>query len=74
MNVSSHCDVLQIKGILQLSEQEWLCAGCQSAKLAVGSTVKIGSMLGKRAGDAAPSNMAVVERYVLPAEIRGLLE
>jgi len=47
---------------------------CLGADLQVGGTAKIDGMVEKPAVDAAPSNMAVVGRYVLPAEIWNLLE
>ncbi|WP_160154391.1 UTP--glucose-1-phosphate uridylyltransferase GalU [Microbulbifer sp. ALW1] len=47
---------------------------CLGADLQTGGTAKIDGMVEKPEVDAAPSNMAVVGRYVLPAEIWGLLE
>lgn len=47
---------------------------CLGAELSVGGVAKIDGMVEKPAVDAAPSNMAVVGRYVLPAEIWALLE
>ncbi|QIL89871.1 UTP--glucose-1-phosphate uridylyltransferase GalU [Microbulbifer sp. SH-1] len=47
---------------------------CLGAELSVGGVAKIDGMVEKPAVDVAPSNMAVVGRYVLPAEIWGLLE
>ncbi|SDJ67085.1 UTP--glucose-1-phosphate uridylyltransferase GalU [Microbulbifer yueqingensis] len=47
---------------------------CLGAKLHEGGTAKIDGMVEKPDVDAAPSNMSVVGRYVLPAEIWGLLE
>lgn len=47
---------------------------CLGAELSVGGTAKIDGMVEKPSVDAAPSNMAVVGRYVLPAEIWALLE
>ncbi|MBY6210500.1 UTP--glucose-1-phosphate uridylyltransferase GalU [Microbulbifer agarilyticus] len=47
---------------------------CLGADLQVGGTAKINGMVEKPEVDAAPSNMAVVGRYVLSAEIWNLLE
>ena len=47
---------------------------CLGADLQTGGTAKIDGMVEKPEVDAAPSNMAVVGRYVLPAEIWNLLE
>ncbi|AOS97191.1 UTP--glucose-1-phosphate uridylyltransferase [Microbulbifer aggregans] len=47
---------------------------CLGADLQAGGNAKIDGMVEKPEVDAAPSNMAVVGRYVLPAEIWGLLE
>ncbi|MCK7598411.1 UTP--glucose-1-phosphate uridylyltransferase GalU [Microbulbifer sp. CAU 1566] len=47
---------------------------CLGADLQTGGTAKIDGMVEKPEVDAAPSNMAVVGRYVLPAEIWSLLE
>lgn len=47
---------------------------CLGTELTVGGTAKIDGMVEKPAVDAAPSNMAVVGRYVLPVEIWDLLE
>lgn len=47
---------------------------CLGAELNVGGIAKIDGMVEKPPVDAAPSNMAVVGRYVLPAEIWALLE
>ena len=47
---------------------------CLGADLQVGGTAKIDGMVEKPSVDAAPSNMAVVGRYVLPAKIWTLLE
>ncbi len=47
---------------------------CLGADLQAGGTAKIDGMVEKPEVDAAPSNMAVVGRYVLPAEIWSLLE
>ncbi|WGL16407.1 UTP--glucose-1-phosphate uridylyltransferase GalU [Microbulbifer bruguierae] len=47
---------------------------CLGADLQVGGTAKIDGMVEKPEVDAAPSNMAVVGRYVLSAEIWNLLE
>ena len=47
---------------------------CLGAELLVGGVVKIDGLVEKPTVDAAPSNMAVVGRYVLPAEIWRLLE
>ncbi|WP_226662989.1 UTP--glucose-1-phosphate uridylyltransferase GalU [Microbulbifer aggregans] len=47
---------------------------CLGADLHVGGVAKIDGMVEKPSVDAAPSNMAVVGRYVLPAEIWDLLE
>ena len=47
---------------------------CLGAELSVGGTAKIDGMVEKPAVDVAPSNMAVVGRYVLPPEIWDLLE
>ena len=47
---------------------------CLGAVLESGGTVAINSLVEKPKVDAAPSNMAVVGRYVLSAEIWGLLE
>ncbi len=46
---------------------------CLGAELSSGGSVKIDGMVEKPAVDAAPSNMAVVGRYVLPSTIWGLL-
>ncbi|SHF55584.1 UTP--glucose-1-phosphate uridylyltransferase [Microbulbifer donghaiensis] len=47
---------------------------CLGADLQSGGTAKIDSMVEKPSVDDAPSNMSVVGRYVLPAEIWTLLE
>jgi len=47
---------------------------CLGTELKVGGVAKIDGMVEKPSVDAAPSNMAVVGRYVLPAEIWSLLE
>ncbi|KUJ82436.1 UTP--glucose-1-phosphate uridylyltransferase [Microbulbifer flavimaris] len=47
---------------------------CLGADLQTGGTAKIDGMIEKPEVDAAPSNMAVVGRYVLPAEIWSLLD
>ncbi|MBN8430659.1 UTP--glucose-1-phosphate uridylyltransferase GalU [Microbulbifer salipaludis] len=47
---------------------------CLGADLKVGGVAKIDGMVEKPSVDAAPSNMAVVGRYVLPAEIWFLLD
>ncbi len=47
---------------------------CLGADLRVGGTAKIDGMVEKPEVDSAPSNMAVVGRYVLPAAIWQLLE
>ncbi|WOX04832.1 UTP--glucose-1-phosphate uridylyltransferase GalU [Microbulbifer pacificus] len=47
---------------------------CLGADLQIGGTAKIDGMVEKPEVDAAPSNMAVVGRYVLPAQIWTLLE
>jgi len=47
---------------------------CLGTELSVGGIAKIDGMVEKPAVDAAPSNMAVVGRYVLPPEIWDLLE
>ncbi|MCQ3828334.1 UTP--glucose-1-phosphate uridylyltransferase GalU [Microbulbifer elongatus] len=47
---------------------------CLGADLKVGGVAKIDGMVEKPDVDSAPSNMAVVGRYVLPAEIWALLE
>ncbi|GMG86569.1 UTP--glucose-1-phosphate uridylyltransferase GalU [Biformimicrobium ophioploci] len=47
---------------------------CLGADLQVGDVAKIDGMVEKPEVDAAPSNMAVVGRYVLPAQIWNLLE
>ena len=47
---------------------------CLGADLQSGGTAKIDGMVEKPSVDAAPSNMSVVGRYVLPAEIWSLLE
>jgi UTP--glucose-1-phosphate uridylyltransferase len=47
---------------------------CLGAELTIGGTAKIEGMVEKPAVDTAPSNMAVVGRYILPAEIWDLLE
>ncbi|WP_428820431.1 UTP--glucose-1-phosphate uridylyltransferase GalU [Microbulbifer sp. MCCC 1A16149] len=47
---------------------------CLGADLQIGGTAKIDGMVEKPEVDAAPSNMAVVGRYVLSAEIWSLLE
>ncbi|MGH1373389.1 MAG: UTP--glucose-1-phosphate uridylyltransferase GalU [Cellvibrionaceae bacterium] len=47
---------------------------CLGEELVVGGTAKISGMVEKPSVDAAPSNMAVVGRYVLPSSIWQLLE
>ncbi|WP_323846707.1 UTP--glucose-1-phosphate uridylyltransferase GalU [Microbulbifer magnicolonia] len=47
---------------------------CLGVDLQSGGAARIDSMVEKPSVDAAPSNMAVVGRYVLPAEIWSLLE
>lgn len=47
---------------------------CLGAELAAGGVAKIDGMVEKPSVDAAPSNMAVVGRYVLPSSIWQLLE
>ncbi len=47
---------------------------CLGADLQTGGTARIDGMVEKPSVDAAPSNMSVVGRYVLPAEIWNLLE
>lgn len=47
---------------------------CLGEELLVGGTAKISGMVEKPSVDAAPSNMAVVGRYVLPSSIWQLLE
>lgn len=47
---------------------------CLGEELLVGGTAKINGMVEKPSVDAAPSNMAVVGRYVLPSTIWQLLE
>ncbi|WP_334078785.1 UTP--glucose-1-phosphate uridylyltransferase GalU [Microbulbifer sp. M83] len=47
---------------------------CLGAELHAGGTAKIDGLVEKPSVDAAPSNMSVVGRYVLPAEIWNLLE
>ncbi len=47
---------------------------CLGADLSVGGTAALNGLVEKPATDDAPSNMAVVGRYVLPASIWGLLE
>ncbi len=47
---------------------------CLGADLSVGGTAVLNGLVEKPTTDDAPSNMAVVGRYVLPASIWGLLE
>jgi UTP--glucose-1-phosphate uridylyltransferase len=47
---------------------------CLGAELEVGGTAALSGLQEKPSVDSAPSNMAVVGRYVLPAAIWGLLE
>ncbi len=47
---------------------------CLGAELEAGGTAKIDGMVEKPTVDAAPSNMAMVGRYVLPSSIWQLLE
>ncbi len=47
---------------------------CLGEELVVGGTSKINGMVEKPNVDAAPSNMAVVGRYVLPSSLWQLLE
>ena len=46
---------------------------CQGADVSTGETNKIVGMVEKPARDKAPSNLAVVGRYVLPADIMTIL-
>ena len=47
---------------------------CQGADISMGETAKIVGMVEKPPRDKAPSNLAVVGRYVLPAEIMSILK
>lgn len=65
---------IMVEGVAWEDVSKYGVVDCLGAELHPGGTAKIDGMVEKPSVDAAPSNMAVVGRYVLPAEIWDLLE
>lgn len=71
---STGCSQIMVEPVAWDEVDQYGVVDCQGAELAVGGTVNIKGVVEKPDVDAAPSNMAVVGRYVLPAAIWDLLE
>ena len=53
--------------------QSYGIADCKGAQLAAGQSTPISGLVEKPAPEQAPSNLAVIGRYILPARVMGLL-
>lgn len=65
---------VMVEAVAQDQVDKYGIADCSGANIKPGDSVAMVGMVEKPAVDAAPSNLAVVGRYVLPASIWNILE
>jgi UTP--glucose-1-phosphate uridylyltransferase len=71
---ASSCGQIMVEAVPQDQVERYGIVDCGGAAVEAGGGAKVQGMIEKPAREAAPSNLAIVGRYILPARVMALLQ